>query len=59
MIVVVDHGAAARSDLRVTVGQRGPDQTDMCGVSRVDMLLQGFRNGRQGLLPFAGYAVHR
>src|SRR6187401_1588115 len=55
MLVVVDHGAATRRDLRVAVGQRRADEADMRGIGSVDVLLQCFRNSRQDILPSVGH----
>src|SRR6476659_9449768 len=59
MLVVVDHRAAARGDLRITVGQRRADQADMSGIRRIDVLLQNFRKWPPRHPPSVGYVTRR
>src|SRR5262249_57872970 len=45
VVVVEDHGAAARRDLGEAAGQHGGHQTHVGGKRRVDVLVQNLGNG--------------
>src|SRR5438874_4467525 len=49
MLVVVHHGAAARADLRIAVGERHADEADIGRKGGIDVLVQRFRNHESSL----------